>query len=410
MTAGEVGEAGIRPGAGGHPEVPPAGAGGPDWREWPARQQPDWRRDEFHAPVRRALDAAEPLVTGEEVRELSARLAVVCSGDAVLVQAGDCAESFHAASDARTDAVVAVLDRLAAGFGGGRPVVRVGRIGGQFAKPRSRSEEVVDGVPLPPFRGHLVNSEVAEARARRPDPRRMLTGYRLAASAHRRLAVHREARSGGWGPWSSHEALVLDYEAAFLRPDDTGELVLGSTHFPWVGERTRQLDHGQVRLVASARNPVACKLGPGATGEDAVRLCEVLNPDRTPGRLTFVVRMGTPAITSALPPLLRAVRAAGHPVVWVSDPMHANTVSTPDGRKTRFLAAMLEEVGWFTRIVRDHGEHPGGLHLEVAAEEVTECVGGPVPGFAALADRYETLCDPRLSPAQAAELVARAGF
>ncbi|MCP2330927.1 3-deoxy-7-phosphoheptulonate synthase [Actinoalloteichus caeruleus] len=407
MTSGEVGEAGALPvgavGRGGFPA-------GVDWHGVPALQQPDWRWDESHAPVLRALEAAEPLVTGAEVRELSTRLAAVCSGDAVLVQAGDCAESFHAASDPRTDAVVAVLDRLAAGFGGGRPVLRVGRIGGQFAKPRSRSEEVVDGVPLPPFRGHLVNSEIADARARRPDPRRMLTGYRLAASAHRRLAAHRASRPDGWGPWSSHEALVLDYESAFLRPDDTGELVLGSTHFPWVGERTRQLDHGQVRLVASAGNPVACKLGPGATGEDVVRLCEVLNPDRTPGRLTFVVRMGVPAITSALPPLLRAVRAVHHPVVWVSDPMHANTVAAPGGRKTRFLTAMVEEVGWFTRIVRDHGEHAGGLHLEVAAEEVTECVGGPVPDVEALDARYETLCDPRLSPAQAAELVARAGF
>jgi 3-deoxy-7-phosphoheptulonate synthase len=382
-----------------------------DWRTLPALQQPDWRGHPHYREAFRALTAALPLVLPGEVREFAGQMALVCAGGAQLLQAGDCAESFHESGPEHTEAAVDVLDRLADVMGArsGHEVVRIGRLGGQFAKPRSQASETVDGVTLPPFRGHLINSELPDPVARVPDPRRMLTAHRLAAEVHRMLAERRCLHADKAGPWSSHEALVIDYEAAFAHQNpETGRPLLCSTHFPWIGERTRQVDNAQVRLLAATDNPVGCKLGPTTTAEEAVRLCELLNPDRVPGRLTFIVRMGAATVATGLPPILRAVRGIGHPVVWVSDPMHGNTERTPDGGKTRRLDAVAAEIAGFRRALSDAGEHVGGLHLEVATAEVGECVGGPDRAVADTDRVHRTLCDPRLSPSQAEFLLGEA--
>jgi 3-deoxy-7-phosphoheptulonate synthase len=326
----------------------------------------------------------------------------------VVLQAGDCAESFGDATLSHTAAKVALLDRLAAALHRqtGRGVVRLGRIAGQYAKPRSQAVETVGGTQIPVFRGHMINSAKPDAAARQHDPRRMLWALHAGGEVMRALAAHRAGDPAG--PWSSHEALVIDYESALVRTGPSGRPFLGSTHLPWVGERTRQLDHAHVRLLAAVRNPVACKLGPGTDPATVTELCAVLDPEREPGRLALIVRMGR-AIDGVLPAVVRAVRDAGHPVVWLSDPMHANTVRAASGHKTRHLTDMVAEVRAFRRVLAEQRAHAGGLHLEVATADVTECVGGPVPDDRALHLRYTSLCDPRLNPAQALQLIDR-GF
>lgn len=251
----------------------------------------------------------------------------------------------------------------------------------------------------------MVNSEIPSDAARRPDPRRMLWAYQASARVLDVARTYRRGHGPGLGPWASHEALVLDYESPLMRTGHAGATYLTSTHLPWIGERTRQDDHAHVRMLAGVHNPVACKVGPTAGPEEVARLCALLDPGREPGRLTLIVRMGREAITGALPGVVRAVRDAGHPVTWLSDPMHGNTVTTPDGVKTRHLRHIAEEAEAFRDILRGHGEHPAGLHLEVASTDVTECVGGPVAGEEDLDAGYTTLCDPRLNPAQAADLI-----
>ncbi|QFU93048.1 3-deoxy-7-phosphoheptulonate synthase [Amycolatopsis sp. YIM 10] len=370
----------------------------------PAAEQPDWHGHRDYERTQRRLSAAEPLVTEAELVEVRGALAAVADGSARVLQAGDCAESFGDATLSRTAAKVTVLNELGDLFAKkvSQPVVRFGRMAGQYAKPRSNAFETVNGVEVPVFRGHLVNSFEPDPAGRQHDPRRMLWAYQASADVLGALRTHWEP--GRSGPWTSHEALVLDYERPLIRAGLGGDY-LASTHFPWIGERTRQLDHAHVHLLASTINPVGCKVGPGTDPETALRLCELLDPDRTPGRLALIVRMGRAAIESALPPVVRAVRAAGHPVVWLSDPMHGNTVRAETGQKTRYLADIIEEAAAFTRIVGELGAHPGGLHLEVAAADVTECVGGPVAGERQLSGRYESLCDPRLNPEQAFELI-----
>ncbi|HEU0088183.1 MAG TPA: 3-deoxy-7-phosphoheptulonate synthase [Pseudonocardiaceae bacterium] len=267
---------------------------------------------------------------------------------------------------------------------------------------------------LPAFRGHMVNSELPTLTAREHDPERMLCAYRASAQVHRALAADRGRRAAaglaptGSGAWSSHEALVIDYEASAIRTDPaTGCGFLGSTHLPWVGERTRQPQSAHVRLLAAVANPVGCKLGPSAGPAEVAHLGELLDPDRRPGRLVLIVRMGASRIAEALPPVVAAVRRGSHPVVWVSDPMHGNTVRSGTGRKTRHLTDMIAEVQAFRSILTRLGEHPAGLHLEVAVTEVTECVGGSVREDM-LPQHYTTLCDPRLNPEQAHELLLRA--
>ncbi|RZU54187.1 3-deoxy-D-arabinoheptulosonate-7-phosphate synthase [Krasilnikovia cinnamomea] len=340
-----------------------------------------------------------------EIAAAHRAIATVAAGDARLLQAGDCAESLAESGPAATAAKVAVLADLGdlVTRRTGDAVVLFGRLAGQYAKPRSQPTETVHGVELPVFRGHLVNAPEPDPHARAADPRRLIEAYRASARVLAGLRTHRQR--GDAGPWASHEALVLDYESPQVRRGEwSGERYLASTHLPWIGERTRQLDHAHVRLLASVTNPVACKVGPGATPDDVVALCAALDPGRTPGRLTLIARMGAERV-GALAPIARAVRRAGHPVVWLCDPMHGNTVRTRSGKKTRQLATMIREASRFRATVEGLGLHPGGLHLEVATTEVTECVGGPVPDEDAVGGRYESLCDPRLNPAQARELI-----
>ena len=380
-----------------------------DWRYLPAAQQPSWWRHPAHDRTVDVLHGAPALVDPAELHTLRSALAAVAGGAAQVMQLGDCAESFFECTLGVTLEKLGVLDQLANRFSAvaDLPTVRIGRMGGQFAKPRSADREQVDGVELPVFRGHLVNSELPTPAARQHDPRRMLWAYQASAKVLEWTRSRRgSAVAAHLGPWASHEALVLDYEGALLRRDEpTGELFLGSTHLPWIGERTRQLDAAHVAMLATVGNPVGCKIGPTADPETVVRLCELLDPQRTPGRLVLITRIGHDKVADVLPPLVRAVRRAGHPVVWLCDPMHGNTVRSARGVKTRFLADMLREAVLFRSVVQDEGSHPGGLHLEVAANEVAECMGGPVHDETDMHAPSWSLCDPRLSPQQARLLV-----
>ncbi|WP_079086071.1 3-deoxy-7-phosphoheptulonate synthase [Streptomyces silvensis] len=398
-------------GTAGHPAAPaalltttPAPHGG---AEGPG-QEPHWSHHPALPGVIARLAAAPPLVDATETRRLRAALASVARGERLVLQAGDCAESLAECDPDRAAHRVAVLVALGDHLqrGSGREVVRIGRMAGQFAKPRSRPTERVGGRELPAFRGHMVNSEEATPTARRPDPRRMLRAYDASAHVFHALREQRHPHTGVDGPWASHEALIRDYEAALVRSTPgTGPPLLTSTHLPWVGERTRGPGSPHVALLASVANPVACKIGPTATPDDVLLLCRVLDPDRTPGRLTLIVRMGRARIARTLPPLVAAVRRAGHPVVWLCDPMHGNTVRAAGGRKTRYLPDLIAEAAAFRTVLDRQGQHAGGVHLEVAADEVTECVGGPVHREDQLGERYTTLCDPRLNPEQARRLL-----
>lgn len=377
-----------------------------------AAQQPRWSGHPALQRAKALLREFPSLVTVAELNRLSKALAVVADGDAVLIQVGDCAESFFECTDSHTSDKLAVLDIVAsrAASGIGLPAVQVGRIGGQFAKPRSQPLEQHEGRALPVFRGHLINSEVATPAARRHDPRRMLWAYEAGRKVTDRLTSHRDAcrskMADGIGPWSSHEMLVLDYEASLLRTDPgSGVRILGSTHFPWVGERTRQPGGMHVGLLAAIHNPVACKIGPRTTAAEVAELCELLDPDRIPGRLTLITRMGAGTVSEALPPIASTVRVAGHPVIWLCDPMHGNTVRTAAGVKTRHLTDMVQEIQSVRAILEKLKLHPGGLHLEVAASPVTECVGGGVSENESMLAAYTTLCDPRLNLDQAIELI-----
>ncbi|MEV5576838.1 FkbO/Hyg5 family chorismatase [Spirillospora sp. NPDC052269] len=389
----------------------------PDWESMPAAQQPDWREHPARPRVLERLSQTPPLARVDEIRELREGLAAVAAGSLCVLQAGDCAESFYESTPENTARRLAVLDDLALRLGGrmGRPALRIGRIGGQYAKPRSSPVEAVGGVELPAFRGHMINAEGATPEARRHDPLRMLWAHHFGDEIHRALRARRgkAAPLPYLGPWSSQDALVMDYLVPQVRVDAaTGERYLGATHFPWVGERTGGVDGAQVRLLAMVGNPVAAKIGPRATPESVLRLCAVLDPERTPGRLTLIVRMGGGAVRSLLPVIVRAVRDAGHPVVWLCDPMHGNTRRLPSGAKVRHLDDLVTEIVGFRQVLEAHGVHVGGLHLETAAEDVTECLGGPVADEEALGRVHPvaqpTLCDPRLSPEQAAGLIDRA--
>jgi 3-deoxy-7-phosphoheptulonate synthase len=364
-------------------------------------QEPRWRDHPELGEVTARLATAPPLAEAGEIRRLRETLASVARGEGLVLQAGDCAESLEECGPVQADHRVCVLDQLGDHLqrSSGRQVVRIGRLAGQFAKPRSQPTERVDGRDLPVFRGHMVNSEEPTAEARSADPRRMLRAYEASGAVFEALRGHRGER--GAGPWASHEALVLDYETQLVRGDPvTGRPLLTSTHLPWIGERTRQPGSRHVALLASVANPVACKIGPSATPDEVLMLCQHLDPERTPGRLTLIVRMGRARISEALPPVVAAVRRAGHPVVWLCDPMHGNTVKAANGLKTRYLPDLIAEAAAFRAVLDRQGQHAGGVHLEVAASGVTECVGGPVTSEERLTERYTTLCDPRLNPEQ----------
>ena len=431
------------------------------WRRRPAQQQPEWPDAAGLDATLKQLATYPPLVFAGEARELTDELAAVARGEAFLLQAGDCAESFDGFSaDAIRDKLKVILQMaVILTYSSGVPTVKVGRIAGQFAKPRSSETETVDGVELPSFRGHIVNDIGFTDSERRAEPGRLLQAYHQSASTlnllraftkggfadlHRVHAWNQEfVASSAEGKryerladdidrtlrfmracgidsadaphlhevdfYTSHEALLLGYEEALTRQDSlTGDWYDCSAHMLWIGERTRQLDGAHVEFLSGVRNPLGCKLGPSATPDDALALCDALNPDRIPGRLTFVSRMGADNVGSLLPPLLEAVRDSGHPVVWACDPMHGNTFTSESGKKTRHFEDVVREVAGFFSAHRGAGTWPGGLHVELTGDDVTECLGGAEEiSDADLPDRYETMCDPRLNGRQSVDLAFR---
>ena len=421
----------------------------------PATQQPEWPDPEQLSAVTAELAALPPLVLADESDLLRERLAAVCRGEAFVLQGGDCAETFEGATADAVQAKLRTLLQMALvlTYGASVPVVKIARMAGQFAKPRSSQTEIREGVELPAYRGDAVNGLEFSARARRPDPGRLLRAYHSAAGT---LNLCRALTTGGYADlrqahdwnqdfvrdspsgqqyerlageidralafmracgsdpqelrsvelYSSHEALLLDYEQALTRIDArTGQDYDGSAHFVWIGERTRDINGPHIAFARAIGNPVGVKLGPTTTPGDALALAQALNPDGVPGRLTFITRMGAGRIRAALPPLVRAVAATGTPVAWVCDPMHGNTFTAPSGHKTRRFDDILDEVRGFFEVHRMLGTHPGGIHIELTGDNVTECTGGSYQiAEADLYQRYETACDPRLNRSQSLDL------
>ncbi|MFE1259885.1 3-deoxy-7-phosphoheptulonate synthase [Streptomyces albogriseolus] len=370
------------------------------------QQQPPWEDLAEVERIRDKLAGFPPLVEFASLSRLRSRLARVAAGQAQVVQAGDCAEHVAECTAGDVQRKTGLLDVLAGVMNAitHQPVLKVGRIGGQYAKPRSAPTESVGGVEIPVYRGHMVNGPEPDPEARRPDPRRLLVGYRAARQVIAHLCPTPQDRVDP-AVWTSHEALLLDYEIPMLRADPDGRIALTSTHWPWIGERTRRLDGAHVALLAGVVNPVACKVGPRMTTTELLGLCERLDSRKTPGRLTLIARMGADATADLLPPLVRAVRAAGHPVIWLVDPMHANTVTTAEGLKTRVVETVVREVTAFQAAVRAGGGTPGGIHLETTPDAVTECADVP-EATDRVAATYTTLCDPRLNPRQAVSVVS----
>jgi 3-deoxy-7-phosphoheptulonate synthase len=431
------------------------------WHGIPAGQQPEWPDEAELAAARERLSGLPPLVFAGEARALLGALGEVCEGRAFLLQAGDCVESFRDVSAPAIRERLKVLLQMSAvlTYGAMLPVVRVGRIAGQFAKPRSEPTEIVGGVEVPSFRGHVVHSDEPTPEARIPDPERMIQGYYQAAST---LNLLRAFTKGGFADlthvhtwnrefvasspagqryealaaeigralrfmqaigidltsertlhevdvWTSHEGLLLPYEEALTRKDSlTGQWYDCSAHMLWIGNRTRDPDGAHVAFFSGVLNPIGVKLGPTTTTAEAVELAERLNPDRVPGRLTFIARLGAERVRTALPPLLEAVRDSEIPVVWACDPMHANRVRTANDTKTLHFDSIMEELQGFFSAHREVGTWPGGVHIEFTGEDVTECLGGSTAVLEAQLDhRYETLCDPRLNGRQSLDLAFR---
>jgi 3-deoxy-7-phosphoheptulonate synthase len=408
--------------------------------------------------VVRDLERLPPLVLAAECDQLQERLAAVARGEAFVLQGGDCAETFAGATADSIQGKFRTLLQMAVvlTYAGSVPVVKVGRMAGQFGKPRSAPTEVRDGVELPVYRGDAVNGIEFTKAARTPDPGRLLEAYRCASAT---LNLCRSLASGGYADlrevhawnqdfvagspagrryeqlaqeidraiafmnacgadpeefravefYSSHEALLLDYERALTRSDvRSGHPYDLSAHLLWIGERTRGLDGAHIEFARQIRNPVAVKVGPDATAEDVLALIEALDPEHEPGRLTLTTRMGARRIRQALPPLVEKVAASGAAVVWVCDPMHGNTVEAASGRKTRYFDDVLDEVVGFFEVHRALGTHPGGIHIELTGEDVTECIGGGHHiAESDLGYRYETTCDPRLNRSQSLDLAFR---
>ncbi len=431
------------------------------WHDFPVAQQPDWPDQGTLDATYKQLSILPPLVFAGEARTLTASLARVAKGEAFLLQAGDCAESFHDVSAATIRDKLKVILQMAAvlTYAGGVPVVKVGRIAGQFAKPRSAPFEKIGDVELPSFRGHIVNDDAPDAITRVPSPERMIQAYHQSTAT---LNLVRAFTKGGYADlrqvhvwnqqfvasspegqryealaegieaalrfmascgidlsdqapihqvdlYTSHEALLLGYEEALTRCDTlTGDWYDCSAHMLWIGERTRQLDHAHVEFLRGVKNPIGCKIGPTCTAEEVLALCEALNPDRVLGRLTLISRMGAKKVTDALPPLLRAVHDSGHPVVWACDPCHGNTYTSESGVKTRHLEDVLDEVSGFFAAHKAEGTWAGGLHLELTGDNVTECLGGSDDlADVNLSENYTTVCDPRLNARQSLDLAFR---
>ena len=424
-------------------------------RSLEAAQQPQWPDPLQLARVEADLRKLPPLVFAGEADALKSRIALAQEGKAFWLQGGDCAETFEAATaDSIRNRIKTILQMAAVlQYGASMPVIKVGRMAGQFAKPRSRDDERRGDVSLPAYRGDAVNDLEFTAEARRPDPERLLRVYHTSSAT---LNLVRAFTHGGFadlrkvhewnkgfikdskiGPryeamakeigraldfmksagiehdaiktvdfYSSHEALILPYEFALTRIDSRSDLPYAvSAHFLWIGERTRQIDGAHIDFASKVQNPVGVKLGPKTTPSEVEALIEKLNPGNEPGRLTFITRMGATDIREALPPLVRRVQEIGAKVLWVSDPMHGNTYEAPSGYKTRRFEDVIEEVHGFFEVHRAIGTHPGGIHIELTGDDVTECVGGGDEiSHEDLATRYESACDPRLNHTQSLEL------
>lgn len=428
------------------------------WREYPVAQMPDYDDAATLAEVEERLTRSLPLVFIGEIRTLRQQLAAVAAGRAFLLQGGDCAESFADFHERPITDTFRVLLQIAVilTFAAACPIVKVGRMAGQFAKPRSTATETRDGLTLPSYRGDIINDLDFTAAARRPDPRRQLRAYSQSAAT---LNLLRALAQGGFADlhrvqqwnldflrtnpqgaryhdlasrinetldfmracgldaavapqvqqvqfYTSHEALLLGYEQALTRRDPvTDEWYDGSAHFLWIGDRTRQPDGAHVEFLRGVANPVGLKLGPTADADTLLRLLEVLNPDNQPGRITLISRMGADHIARTLPPLIRAVQREGRSVIWSCDPMHGNTIESRTGYKTRPFSRILDEVRRFFAIHHAEGSYPGGMHFELTGQDVTECLGGAQAiTEQGLADRYHTPCDPRLNASQSLEL------
>lgn len=371
----------------------------------PAAQQPHWPDQDLVRQVRAVLENVAPLAVPEEVDGLRARLAEVARGHAFVLHGGDCAETFADTTEPHIRGNIRALSRMAAVLtrAAGMPIVTVGRVAGQYAKPRTSA---VDSSGLPSYRGDMVNSIEASLAARIPDPNRMLRGY---ANASAGMNVVRSTTTTA-ECYTSHEALLLDYETAMLRVDGgdvsrPAQLYDLSAHFLWIGERTRHLDGAHIAFAELIANPIGLKIGPSTTPEEAAEYVQRLDPDATPGRLTLISRMGNTTIRDVLPPIVEKVIASGRHVIWQCDPMHGNTIKSAAGYKTRHFDQIVDEVRGFFEVHHALGTHPGGLHVEITGEAVTECLGGAQEiRDADLPGRYETACDPRLNASQSLEL------
>ncbi|MEA3028972.1 MAG: 3-deoxy-7-phosphoheptulonate synthase [Sphingomonadales bacterium] len=376
------------------------------WRSCEALQQPHYPDAGALAAAERELAAYPPLVSLRDVDALKAAIGAAQAGRAFLLQGGDCAESFAEFSSENIDANVSLLAAMAARIAAasGLATIPVGRMAGQFAKPRSMPFETRGGTSLPAYRGDIVNGIAFDAAARRPDPERMFRAYAQAAATVNRIEG---------AAYTSHEALLLPFEQALVRTDPaTGRFYGASAHFLWIGDRTRFPGSAHVEFARGLANPIGVKCGPALAPDMLLALLDILDPGREAGRITLIARMGHDRAAAALPPLLRAVRGSGHPVLWSCDPMHGNTVRTRGGYKTRPLEHILAETKAFFAAAAAEGVACGGLHFEMSGRDVAECTGlGVTLSEADMADRYHSHCDPRLNPAQAmalADLVAEA--
>ncbi len=428
------------------------------WRQKPVLQVPAYPDSAALARAEARLATFPPLVFAGEARDLKTHLGDVARGEAFLLQGGDCAESFaeHGADHIRDFFRVFLQMAVVLTHGASKPVVKVGRVAGQFAKPRSADTETVDGVELPSYRGDIINGIEFTPEARIPDPERLVMAYRQSAAT---LNLLRAFASGGfanlervhewtvgfmkgsnWFPayedvaqkidgainfmramgitadntpalretkfFTSHEALLLGYEEALTRQDSiTDEYYATSGHMLWIGDRTRQPDGAHVEYFAGIKNPIGIKCGPSLSNEDLLQLLDKLNPNNEAGRITLIGRFGADKVREHLPRLIEAVKASGHTVVWCCDPMHGNTIKANNGYKTRPFDLVLAEVKAFFEVHREMGTYAGGIHVEMTGDDVTECVGGvSAVTEASLSDRYHTHCDPRLNASQALEL------
>ena len=429
------------------------------WRDLPIKQQPIYQDMKKVKKVEKELSSYPPLIFAEEARQLKAQLANVANGNAFLLQGGDCAESFKAFNANNIKSLFQVMMQMAVvmTFSAGKPVVKVGRIAGQFAKPRSSDFETIDGVQYPSYRGDIVNDIAADLKSRTPNPKKLLKAYNQSAATLNLLRAF--ARGGmadlnkvhSWNLnymkdhtlgekyeelaskiseslkfmeacginssntptlnqttlFTSHEALLLNYEEAMTRKDSlTGDWYDCSAHMLWIGDRTRGLDEAHIEYFRGIKNPIGCKVGPSMKEDELIKLIDKLNPENEAGRLNLIVRMGANNIAEKFPKLLKKVESEGKKVVWSSDPMHGNVEKADNGYKTRDFDNILGEVKQFFQIHKAQGSIAGGIHLEMTGQDVTECTGSKSSNITTndLTSRYHTQCDPRLNADQSLEL------